>query len=187
MMPNYRRNYQPGGTYFFTVVTHKRRRIFIDDATTELFRHAIRAVRHLRPFTIDAAVILPDHIHMVWTLPDRDAAFDKRWSAIKSRFTRDFLASHDFDTTYATVVTSKRNRSIWQPRYMEHTIRDEQDFNQHIDYIHFNPVKHGLAARPVDWPWSSLHRYIRAGVLCRDWGCGERLPQLSGVNERLLE
>jgi putative transposase len=163
-MVGYRRNFVPGGTYFFTVVLENRRSSLLVDKIASL-RHAFRATRRERPFHIDAIVILPDHLHAAMTLPEGDADFSGRWRRIKSTFTRQVVAGG---------VPAKRNRrgeySLWQRRFWEHTIRDETDFARHFDYIHYNPVKHALVSRVSDWPHSSFHRYVRSGLLPQDWG-----------------
>jgi putative transposase len=128
-------------------------------------RDAFRVTRAERSFTVDAIVILPDHLHVIMTLPDADADFSGRWRRIKSHFTHRLVASG------APVPRNHRGEfALWQRRFWEHTIRDDSDFERCTDYIHFNPVKHGLAASPSDWPYTSLHRYVRAGVLPADWG-----------------
>ena len=187
VVPNYKRNFATGATFFFTVVTKDRHPVFVDESTVELLRRALRAVNDLRPFTIDAAVILPDHLHMIWTLPPNDGNFDKRWSAIKSRFTRDWLAAGGREAAISDRSARKRHRGVWQHRFFEHTIRNEEDLVQHIDYIHFNPVKHGLVSRPVDWRWSSIHHYIAEGILPPDWGTSGVPPCLDRINPDMLE
>jgi len=159
----YRRNFVAGGTYFFTATLADR----TSQALTvhiEALRDAIRATRNTQPFTIDAIVILPDHLHLVMTLPEDDADYPNRWRLIKRRFT-------DAVKTSGTDVARRENGDValWQRRYWEHTIRDEKDFERHVDYIHFNPVKHGLVGRVSDWPHSSFHRYVREGILPEDW------------------
>ena len=163
-MVRYRRNFLPGGTFFFTVTLDDRRSSALIDHIG-LVRAAFRGTRNLKPFVIDAIVILPDHLHAIWTLPESDADFSDRWRRIKGAFTRGVVA------TGASVPSDHRGEyALWQRRFWEHTVRDERDFERCVDYIHFNPVKHGLVSSPVAWPFSSLHRYIRAGVLPRDWG-----------------
>lgn len=163
-MPNYVRNWVPGGTYFFTVALRDRRSALLTQYADSL-RDAIRATRKKYPFTIVAMVVLPDHLHCVWTLPPDDHDFAARWKSIKSRFShalpRNALARPD--------GLRAGERGIWQRRYWEHTIRDEPDLAHHIDYIHINPVKHGHALRAADWPHSSIHRYIADGVVSSDW------------------
>ena len=162
----YRRNRVEGGCYFFTV-TLRDRSSEVLVRHVDLLRGAFRAVRAERRFTIDAIVILPDHLHTIWTLPDGDADYSGRWRAIKSYFTRQLRASG---------IDLKRDHRgeyrLWQRRFWEHTIRDDRDYEHHVNYIHWNPVKHGLARRVIDWPYSSFHRYVRLGLLSRDWGSG---------------
>jgi putative transposase len=167
----YRRDDTEGATYFFTVVTHRRRPWFAERARIDTLRSAFAAERKRRPFNVDAIVILPDHIHSIWTLPEGDADFSIRWRNIKSAFT-----AHIQPEQRPAPSASRRRQSeqgIWQRRFWEHRIRDDADFARHVDYIHYNPVKHGYARVPVDWPYSSIHRYLRAGILPSDWGCGD--------------
>jgi putative transposase len=162
-MVAYRRNFVTGGTFFFTVVLENRRSSLLVDKIASL-RLAFRVARGERPFKIDAIVILPDHLHVVM-MPEDDSNFSGRWRRIKSVFSRQVVAEG---------VPAKRNRrgkyALWQRRFWEHTVRDEKDFARHIDYIHYNPVKHGLVSRVSDWPHSSFHRYVRSGWLPEDWG-----------------
>jgi putative transposase len=163
-MVRYRRNIVAGGTYFFTATLADRRSSALTDHIG-LLRAAFRATRSIHPCAIDAVVVLPDHLHIVVTLPDGDARFSIWMSLIKRRFT-DALA-------HAGVPVPRHpngEQALWQRRFWEHTIRDERDFERHVDYIHFNPVKHGLVTRVGDWPHSSFHRYVRQGVLPADWG-----------------
>lgn len=153
----YRRAKVQGGTYFFTVVTHERQQILTADKNIEILRAGFQYVMQNHPFRIDAHVILPDHLHFVWTLPDGDCDFSTRWRLIKSYFTRNFDAGY----------------SPWQKKFWEHLIRDERDLRNHVEYIHYNPVKHGLVQSPVDWPFSSIHRYILDGLYSPDWGKSE--------------
>jgi len=163
-MVRYRRNFLPGGTFFFTVTLNDRTSSTLVDHVDKL-RHAFRMTRAERPFTVGAIVILPDHLHVIMTLPEGDADFPGRWKRIKSLFTHRLAASG-----FPAVRNDRGEFSLWQRRFWEHTIRDEADFERCADYIHFNPVKHGLVASPIDWPYSSLHRYIHAGILPADWG-----------------
>jgi putative transposase len=162
-MVSYRRNLLPGGTFFFTVTLADRRSCVLVERVV-LLREAIRVTRRERPFDIDAIVVLPDHLHAVMTLPPDDADFPGRWRRIKGHFSNAILAS-------SSKVDRRSNGSLalWQRRFWEHTIRDEVDFARHVDYIHFNPVKHGLVKRVGDWPHSSFHRYVQDGVLPFDW------------------
>ena len=163
-MTNYRRNFVRGGSFFFTAnLAERRLRLLVDHI--DLLRQAFRQVRQHHPFDIDAIVILPDHLHTIWTLPEGDAEFAQRWRLIKSTFSRALPQGERISASRA----AKGERGIWQRRYWEHTLRDEQDFARHADYIHFNPVKHGYVSRVRDWPYSSFHRMVRVGVYPRDW------------------
>ncbi|MBS62460.1 transposase [Salinisphaera sp.] len=150
----YRRNYQKGGCFFFTVVTAERRPWLAESADVAVLRQAMRRVKKRYPFAIDAIVILPDHLHTVWTLPPHDADFSLRWRLIKGD-----VARH-----------SRHPKPLWQRRFWEHTIRDADDYAQHLDYIHYNPVKHGYVDTPGAWPYSSFHRAVRQGRYPLDWG-----------------
>ncbi len=168
-MPTYVRWRTEGATYFFTVVTYRRQRILTGDLCRELLGEAFRSVQRRLPFDVQAFVLLPDHLHCIWTLPDDDDDFPTRWRQIKSYFTRTYLAhgGRDWDTTAQS--RKQGRRGIWQPRYYEHRIRDEDDYVRHRDYIHLNPVKHELVDKPEDWLWSSFHRHVRLGWLDRAW------------------
>jgi len=176
----YRRAFVPAGSYFFTVVTEHRRRLFADSVNVMLLRQAIRSVMYKRPFTVDAIVILPDHIHCVWSLPLGDADFATRWRLIKTWFTKHLLLQEDIRPNKARM--KKCQQAIWQHRFWEHLLRDAADFKSHIDYIHYNPVKHGYVSKPVEWPYTSLRRYVEQGVLSADWGAnGIILPETVGM------
>jgi putative transposase len=163
-MVRYRRNWLHGGTYFFTLVLADRRSTALVDNIAAL-RLAFRATQQERPFTIDAIVVLPDHLHAIFTLPQDDFDFAGRWRRIKGHFSTSLLAA-------GTAIRRRANGelALWQRRYWEHTIRDENDFARHADYAHYNPVKHGLVKRVRDWPYSSFHLYVRRGILPGDWG-----------------
>ncbi|HEY8160369.1 MAG TPA: transposase [Methylobacter sp.] len=163
----YRRAKTPGGTYFFTVVTFRRRKFLCEPNNVELLRAAFRAVKSAHPFTIDAFVLLPDHLHCIWTLPPGDHDYSMRWNAIKNYFTRRCTDAYKLPPSPSQC--RKRAQTVWQPRYWEHQIRDERDFEKHCDYIHWNPVKHGLTAHPGDWPYSSFQRYLRFGFYPQNW------------------
>jgi putative transposase len=162
-MVRYRRNRVEGGTFFFTVALADRRSTLLINQIDAL-RAAFRLTRQERPFVLEAAVILPDHLHVILTLPENDADFAARWRRIKGVFSSRML-------TAGIAVRRHGNGelALWQRRYWEHTVRDEEDFARHVDYIHYNPVKHGLVARVRDWPHSSFHLYVRRGVLPLDW------------------
>jgi len=159
----YRRIFCPGGTYFFTVTLEDRRSNVLVDHV-EALRAAFRAARRERPFSIDAIVVLPEHLHAILTLPPNDPDFSGRWRRIKGHFSSALIAAN-------TRLKRRPNGelTLWQRRFWEHMIRDENDFAKHVDYIHFNPVKHGLVGCVRDWPHSSFHRYVRAGLLPIDW------------------
>jgi putative transposase len=163
-MTSYRRNFIPGGSFFFTVNLADRKLALLT-AHIELLREAFRKTRQRHPFTVDAIVILPDHIHAIWTMPEGDADFATRWRLIKSTFSRNLSVDEPISESRA----AKRERGIWQRRYWEHTIRDEDDFARHVDYIHINPLKHGLVDRVREWEASSFQRYVKLGVYPIDW------------------
>jgi putative transposase len=163
-MVQYRRARTPGGTYFFTVNLSDRSASYLVTHINHL-RRAFCEIRKQKPFDIIAVVVLPDHLHMVMRLPAGDSDFPGRWRAIKSKFTR-ALAQEGVDL----VRNNKGGYNLWQRRYWEHQIRDETDLQRHVDYIHINPVKHGHAKRVSEWPYSSFHSYVRAGILTPDWG-----------------
>ena len=162
-MVRYRRNFIPGGTFFFTLTLRDRAsRLLVEHIDT--LREAFRAARQRYPFAIDAIVVLPEHLHLLMTLPPDDAGYDSRIRYIKGRFSRRLAQ--------AGVPIHRDDRGgfdLWQRRYWEHTVRDDEDLQCHVEYIHFNPVKHGHAVRAADWPHSSIHRYIRMGLVNEDW------------------
>jgi len=167
----YRRTVLPGGSFFFTLVTEKRRPLFDAADSVDILRKAFSSVKASRPFDIDAVVILPDHLHCIWTLPIHDADFATRWRLVKTWFTK-----HCDPALRATSTQARRVRgeqAIWQHRYWEHTLRDEDDFARHVEYIHFNPVKHGYVAAAIDWPHSSFRHYVESGIYPSTWGQGE--------------
>ena len=172
-MPDYRRHRVPGGTYFFTVNLRDRR---CDLLTAEIdrLRAAIRQTRTRHPFHIDAWVVLPDHLHCLWTLPPGDADFSVRWQEIKARFSRSLPVTE----RRSPVLLRRHERGIWQRRFWEHSIRDDRDYANHMDYIHFNPVKHGLTPNVADWPFSTFHRCVARGLYPASWtGTGIELTE----------
>ena len=171
-MSHYRRPVQPGGTFFFTVVAFERRRVFAAERARATLRQAIETVHAGRPWNTVAVVLLPDHLHALWELPRGDDEFTTRWKLIKTRFTRAMIAQGWVTGPQSASRRRRQEHDLWQRRFWDHLIRGEEDLRRHIDYIHWNPVKHGYAARPADWPHSSIHRYIRQGILPPDWGCG---------------
>src|SRR5207245_4988833 len=176
LMPDYRRNRVPGGTFFFTVNLLDRRSNLLV-ARIDALRDAVRQVRARAPFHIDAWVVLPDHMHCLWTLLGGDANSPGRWRAIKTAFAKSLPVGEP----RSLVMANRGERGIWQRRYWEHTIRDDRDFAAHMDYIHFNPVKHGLVAHPADWPHSSFYRCATSGLYPAGWKGGGDQPQPTGA------
>ena len=166
-MPQYRRAKIEGSVFFFTVVLAERPSNLLFEEIERL-RQSYRTVQRRRAFETIAVCILPDHLHAIWALPASDVDFSTRWSLIKSGFSRGL----DAQPRSASKIV-KREKGIWQRRYWEHAIRDDTDLDRHVDYIHFNPVKHGHVKRVADWPHSSFHRYVERGLLAADWG-GDR-------------
>ena len=164
-MPNYRRTFVPGGCWFFTVnLLDRRKKSLVDHV--EVLRESVALTRRQFPFTIDAFVVLPDHLHAIWSLPVHDSDFSVRWRLIKSRFARTLPK-----VELLSPVQRRRNeRGIWQRRFWEHLIRDEADFARHVEYCYFNPVKHGYVTRVSAWPHSSFHRDVGLGLFPQDWG-----------------
>jgi len=169
-VPNYRRSLLEGGTYFFTVVTEGRQPILLEPGRT-LLRQSFRQCLDEFPFTIDAIVVLPDHLHAVWSLPVGDAEYSKRWGFVKKEFTSAWLATGHREHPISQARRRERRRGVWIPRFWEYTIRDERDYARHVDYIHYNPVKHGHVRCPHAWSASSFHRAVRHGLYRPDWGC----------------
>ena len=164
-MVQYRRSRVAGGTFFFTVNLHDRRHQWLVEHADAL-RTIVHDAQTESPFVIDAMAVLPDHWHAVWTLPPDDAAYARRIQRIKARFTQHLVRAG------ANLVKDARGEyRLWQKRFWEHTIRDERDFEAHVNYVHINPVKHGHVARAIDWPHSTLHRYVKHGLLPVDWAC----------------
>lgn len=162
-MSNYRRAYLHGGTFFFTVVTLDRAPIFTNEDRVEALRHALRRVMAARSFQIDAMVILPDHLHCIWSMPEGDTDYSSRWREIKKTASR----------LISTATNARNERMVWQRRFWEHAIRDEEDWRKHLDYIHYNPVKHRLASSPGEWPWSSFGNAVNKGWYEASWGASE--------------
>lgn len=172
-MTDYRRPSVPGATWFFTVNLAERKgnRLLLDKIDT--LRSTFRSVQTAHPFRIDAIVILPEHLHCIWTLPPGDSDFSTRWNLIKGSFSRS-IQKHE---RVSQSRTKRGERGLWQRRFWEHLVRDENNFNRHVDYIHWNPVKHGWSKRVMDWPHSSFHAYVRRGVYTAGWG-GKVIPDL---------
>ena len=168
-MSRYRRANTPGVTYFFTVVTYRRREFLCDVAVRQALREAISKVRLQYPFLIDGWVLLPDHLHAIWTLPPGDANFSLRWQLIKRYVSRQCGGDLHQPVLMSDSKIKHRESTLWQRRYWEHVIRDEADFERHMDYLHYNPVKHGVVSQVKDWPHSSFHRCVEKGIYAEDW------------------
>ena len=171
-MRRYTRAFAPGGTFFFTVAIADRSLTLLTDHIDPL-REAMRTVRDRHPFQIDAIVVLPEHLHAIWTLPPGDADYPTRWTLIKAGFSRRLPKIERISASRV----KKGERGVWQRRYWEHQIRDEIDYARHVDYIHYNPVKHGHVKSPLDWPHSSVHRFVRDGCIPPDWGGNYVAPE----------
>ncbi|MGH8354903.1 MAG: REP-associated tyrosine transposase [Pseudomonas sp.] len=165
-MSNYRRPHEPGGVYFFTVVSQGRRPLLTTPEIRQALRDSIIQVRRHYPFRIHAWVLLPDHLHCLWELPSGDAAFGLRWALIKRGVSQRWRTLDPLNRSQQ----QRRENGLWQRRFWEHRIRNPQDYQRHMDYLHWNPVKHGLVERVADWPWSSFQQLAKAGVYPPDWG-----------------
>jgi len=178
-MPEYRRAYAPGGSFFLTIVTYNRAPLFANPVSVAKLRDAMLTVKNERPFEITAAVILPDHLHLTWGLPPDDANLAARVGRFKILATRSIRGEDPPMQPISASRVRHRERDVWQRRFWEHQLRDELDFEQHMAYIHYNPVKHGLASCPHEWPFSSFGRWVRRGAYPADWccGCGEVIPR----------
>ncbi|SFE19802.1 transposase [Nitrosomonas sp. Nm166] len=174
-MSNYRRVFIPGGTWFFTVNLLQRHNNDLLVREINLLREAVKRVRKSYPFRIDAWVVLPEHLHCVWTLPPGDADFSTRWRLIKSGFSRALPR-----TEYrSNIRKAAGERGIWQRRYWKHLIRDDTDYQRHVDYVHVNLFKHGHVRRVADWPYSTFHQYVARGIYSMDW-CGDANSTVGG-------
>ncbi len=182
-MSDYRRYFVPDGTYFFTLVTERRATLFADAAARRLLGSVFRRCSLRRPVRVVAIVLLPDHLHCLWALPPGDSDYSARWRWLKGEFTRSWLAIGGIEQPRVAARIKERRRGVWQRRFWEHTIRDETDLERHADYIHYNPVRHRLAASPRDWPWSSFHRWVRMGHYPADWGGGGHAMELETAGE----
>ena len=190
---DYRRAFVPGGSFFFTAVTESRRPVFSTPENVAVLREAMRRVKAKHPLAIVATVILPDHLHAIWNLPPGDADFSTRWRLVKTWFTkhcdREKVPSECFlspasalDVPGVRSRLAKAEQAVWQHRYWEHWLRDERDFARHLDYLHYNPVKHGWVCHPIDWPYSSFRHFVKRGIYTEDWG-SSLSPDLDGTEE----
>nr|WP_231131325.1 transposase [Crateriforma conspicua] len=171
MMPEYRRAFVTGGTYFFTVVTYQRQPTFADPTAVTLLGNVLRQCASRWPVDAIAIVLLPDHWHSIWSLPPGDDQYSKRLGWIKKELTKRWLVAGGSDQQVSTGKQRQRRRGVWQPRFWEHTIEGEMDFQSHFDYVHWNPVKHGYVKCAKDWPHTSFHRWVKQGVYPDHWGC----------------
>jgi putative transposase len=174
----YRRAKVTGGTYFFTLVTHHRRSFLCEADSIDLLRRSFKYVMQRHPFKIDAAVILPEHLHCIWTLPEGDSDYSMRWRLIKTFFSR--RCGQEVRGEVSISRRHKKEQAVWQRRFWEHCIRDEQDWSRHVEYIHYNPVRHGLVRAPRDWKYSSFHRFVREGKYDAMWGSDTSLEMEDG-------
>ncbi|HAT6977693.1 TPA: transposase [Legionella pneumophila] len=174
----YRRALLPGATYFFTVnLANRTNGILIKEIDSLLY--AIRTTKAQYPFKIVAYAILPDHLHLIMILPEHDSNYSLRWSMIKSLFSKQIPCLE----LISPARKNKRERGIWQRRFWEHLIRDELDLEHHVNYIHFNPVKHGYVPKASDWKYSSIHRYIQKGIITSDWACSDTVHTTNQFGE----
>ncbi len=167
-MSDYLRTHLNGSTYFFTVVTYMRYPIFKEATSINLLKKCFQNVMKIHLFNLDAIVILPDHLHTIWTLPEDESDYSTRWKQIKGSFSRSYGGSNSRKITES--MQKKGEKGIWQRRFWEHLIRNQEDFNRHCDYIHYNPVKHGLVNSPSEWEFSSLKKFVEKGIYNKDWG-----------------
>ncbi|WP_296949114.1 transposase [uncultured Massilia sp.] len=165
-----------GNTFFFTVVSYHRRPILCDAVIRTALREAIQSVRRIQPFAIDGWVLLPDHLHCIWTLPPDDTDFSQRWLQIKHRVS--YTCGDLYRVRGSDAAVRRGESTIWQRRFWEHQIRSEADMQCHMDYIHFNPVKHGHVAMAAEWPYSTFWRYAKAGIYAADWGGRPEIERL---------
>jgi putative transposase len=172
-MPQYRRYYEKGGMYFFTVVTYHRLPILTLPTSRKLLHDAWLEINQRRPFNTIAVCLLPNHLHCIWKLPEEDSDFSTRWKEIKRSFTRDYLKQVGPGEERNASRKKQGEAAIWQRRFWAHLIEDETDFENHLDYIHYNPIKHGYVTRAIDWPWSSFKRYVKEGIYDTEWAGGD--------------
>ena len=162
-MVNYRRSFVPGGTFFFTVTLRNRKSCLLVEKIN-LLKEAVQRVKDQHAFQIKAYVILPEHLHMIWELPQEDSNYSERWKKIKVQFSKSVHKSG------VELPKTKHNEyCFWQRRFWEHTIQNMSDFENHVNYIHYNPIKHGLVNDLREWPYSSFHHYVQRGWLCENW------------------
>lgn len=173
LMATFRRSTH-GTTYFFTVVSNLRRPILCDEPIRDALRNAIKTTAQEYPFKIDAWVLMPDHLHAIWTLPADDLNYSRRWALIKRRVSQECAGLYNKIEYIRASNVTRHESTIWQRRFWEHTIRDDADFENHMNYVHFNPLKHGLVDDLSSWPYSTFQRCIEQGLYPADW-CGKGL------------
>lgn len=191
-MPHYRRLYQPGATIFLTLVTYNRYPYFSNPENVSKLRNAVATVKAEMPFEITGAVVLPDHIHFLWILPANDTAYSKRVGRLKVKFTQSLQEKDRLPNNVSLSRQKHRESHVWQRRFWEHTVKDEEDLEACLDYIHYNPVKHGLVTCPHWWSYSSFDSWVRKGGYGVDWCCvcGGKQPVIrswEAISERLGE
>ncbi len=182
-MANYRRAKVLGGTFFSTVVTYRRRLLFDQDESRRILGEVIREVRTRHPFDIDAWVLLPDHLHCIWTLPRESSDHSLRWNLIKSGFSKRAKSLFHIEDWMNESRKKHREVTLWQRRFWEHQIRDDEEYRIYMNYTHYNPVKHGWVKRVVDWPFSTFHRYVRSGIYPEGWGGHSNESSENGFGE----
>ena len=180
-MPDYRRSLVEGGTYFFTVVTYGRLPILTTEHARKILHQSWVEVKEKFYFETVAVCLLPDHLHCIWKLPEGDANYPVRWKEIKRRFTIRYLKEVGPGEERILSRQKKHEAAIWQRRYWEHTLFEQVDFEEHLDYIHYNPIKHGFVTRAIDWPFSSFPRYVKEGIYEADWAGGE-IGRIQGLD-----
>ena len=181
-MSKYRRVNAKGGTYFFTVVTYRRQKFLCDDIVRVALRAGIQTTQMTHPFKINACVLLPDHLHCIWTLPSDDANTGVRWAMIKRNVTKICGPVLYCDELMTKSKQLRKESTVWQRRFWEHQILDDEDYRNHIDYIHYNPVKHNLVKCANDWLYSTFHSHVQKGVYTKNWG-GNSIDSNEGFGE----
>ena len=191
-MSNYRRLYVPGGTYFFTIVTYQRRPYFANSDNVNKLRTAVATVKKEMPFNIFGAVILPNHLHFLWVLPPNDKNYSKRIGHIKTLFTKSFRGNNALPKTVSISRQKHRESNVWQRHFWEHTIQDESELETYLNYIHYNPVKHGLVSGPHLWSYSSCHTWVKKDGYSYSWGCVcqgklDKVPNFDNIKNHVGE
>jgi putative transposase len=184
-MPEYRRNYIPGGTFFLTLVTYQRVPLFSNPENVNRLRFALSTTRLEMPFDILGAVVLPEHMHFLWALPPNDSNYSRRVGRLKVLFTQSLRGKKMLPRHVSFSRQKHRESDVWQRRFWEHTIQHETDLANHLDYIHYNPVKHSLVTCPHQWKCSSFHKWVKEGIYGTDWccSCAGRQPQVPDFSQ----